>query len=145
MQISNERHHFVVKYFVEPGQLVGLSVGLMIESCKFKPQQEQQENFLLQRYLCVLTLSRCLFHPRVTAVAHKRPRPFCQKCRWQVTPKHAYTFDPTKSEWADYATVQAWCGNLLGNELTHCSSRNTRLQLSQLAEPLWTDPGLRVE
>ena len=24
----------------------------------------------------------------------------------QVTPKHTYTFDPTKSEWADYTAVQ---------------------------------------
>ena len=31
------------------------------------------------------------FHPRVTAVASKRSRSFCQKCRWQVTAKHAYT------------------------------------------------------
>ena len=31
------------------------------------------------------------FHPRVTAVARKRPRSFRQKCRWQVTAKHAYT------------------------------------------------------
>ena len=31
------------------------------------------------------------FHPRVTAVARKRSWPFCQKCRWQVTAKHAYT------------------------------------------------------
>ena len=31
------------------------------------------------------------FHPRVTAVARKRPRSFCQKRRWQVTAKHAYT------------------------------------------------------
>ena len=54
-----------------------------------------------------LTLIRCPFHPRFTAVARKRPRSFCQKCRWQVTPKHAYTFDPTKSEWADYTAVQA--------------------------------------
>ena len=30
------------------------------------------------------------FYPRVTAVAHKRPRSFCQKHRWQVTAKHAY-------------------------------------------------------
>ena len=51
--------------------------------------------------------------------------------------------DPTKSEWADYAAVQAWCGNLLGNELTRNSSGNARLQSSQLAEPLWTDPGLK--
>ena len=31
------------------------------------------------------------FHPRVTTVARKRSRSFCQKCRWQVTAKHAYT------------------------------------------------------
>ena len=31
------------------------------------------------------------FHPRVTAVARKRPRSFSQKCRWQVTAKHACT------------------------------------------------------
>ena len=81
--------------------------------------------------------------PKVTAVVRKRPRSFCQKCRWQVTPKRAYTFDPTKSEWADYAPVQAWFGNLSGNELTRNSSGNTRSQSSQLAELLWTDPGLK--
>ena len=31
------------------------------------------------------------FHRCVTAVARKRPRSFCQKCRWLVTAKHAYT------------------------------------------------------
>ena len=36
-------------------------------------------------------LFRYSFHPRVTAVARKRSRSFCQKCRWQVTAKHAYT------------------------------------------------------
>ena len=30
-----------------------------------------------------------------------------------------------------------------GNELTRNSSENTRPQSSQLAEPLWTDPGLK--
>ena len=45
------------------------------------------------------------------------------------------SLDPTKSEWADYAAVQAQCGK-------HWSG-NTRSQLSQLAEPLWTDPGLK--
>ena len=34
---------------------------------------------------------RYSFHPRVTAVARKRSRSFCQKCRWQVTAKHTYT------------------------------------------------------
>ena len=91
----------------------------------------------------MLTLILCPFHPRVTAVARKRPRSCCQKCKWQVTPKHAYTLDPSKSERADYAAVRAECGNLSGYKLTHNSSGNTRPQSSQLAEPLWTDPGLK--
>ena len=41
-------------------------------------------------FLCWL-LFRYPFHPRVTAVARKRSRSSCQKCRWQVTAKHAYT------------------------------------------------------
>ena len=91
----------------------------------------------------MLTLIGCPFHARVTAVARKRPRSFCQKFRWQATPKHAYTFDPSKSEWADYAAVQADRGNLSGNELTRNSSGNTWSQSSQLAESLCTDPGLK--
>ena len=82
------------------------------KSCEFKSRQEQWENFLLQSQLCVLALIRCPFHPHVTAVARERPRSFCQKCRWQVTHEHAYTLDPWKSEWADYAAVQAKCENL---------------------------------
>ena len=93
--------------------------------CGFESRQERRENFLLQGQLCVLTFIRCPFHPRLTAVAHKRPWSFCQKCRWQVTPKHAYTFDQTKSEWADYAAVQAQCGRLSGNDLTRNSSGKT--------------------
>ena len=73
----------------------------------------------------MLTFIQCLFHPCVIAVACKRPWSFCQKCRWQVTPKYAYTLDPSKSEWADYATAQTECGNLSGNELTRNSSGNT--------------------
>ena len=41
-------------------------------------------------FLCWL-LFRYLFHPHVTAVARKRSQSFCQKRRWQVTAKHAYT------------------------------------------------------
>ena len=40
-------------------------------------------------FLCWL-LFRYPFHPRVTAVARKRPRSFCQKRRWQVRAKHTY-------------------------------------------------------
>ena len=73
----------------------------------------------------------------------KDPGHSAKKCGWHVTPKHAYTLDRTKSKWADYAAVQAWCGNLLGNELTRNSSGNIRSQSSQLAEPLCTDPDLK--
>ena len=41
-------------------------------------------------FLCWL-LFRYPFHPRVTTVARKKSRSFCQKCRWQVTAKHADT------------------------------------------------------
>ena len=41
-------------------------------------------------FLCWL-LFQYPFHPRVTTVARKKSRSFCQKCRWQVTAKHAYT------------------------------------------------------
>ena len=91
----------------------------------------------------MLTLIRCPFHPRVTAVARKRPRSFCQKYKWQVTPKHAYTLDPTASEWADYAALHVWYGNLSRSELTHKLSGIIRPQLSQFAEPLWIDPCLK--
>ena len=40
-------------------------------------------------FLCWL-LFRYPFHHRVTTVARKKSRSFCQKCRWQVTAKHAY-------------------------------------------------------
>ena len=39
--------------------------------------------------------------------------------------------------------VQAQCGNLSENELTRNPSGNTPPQSSQLAEPLWSDPGLK--
>ena len=41
-------------------------------------------------FLCWL-LFRYPFHPHVTAVARKKSRSSCQKCRWQVAAKHAYT------------------------------------------------------
>ena len=91
----------------------------------------------------MLTLNWHPFHPSVTAVAHERSWSFFQKCWWQVTPKQAYTLDPTQSEWTDYATVQTQCGNLSGDKLTGNLPGNTLPQSSQLAEPLWTHSGLQ--
>ena len=114
--------------------------GSRSKGCEFK---SWQENFLLQSQLCVLNLIRCPFHPHVTAVAHKRPRSICQKCKWQDTPKHAYTLGPRKLEWADYELSRHSVGTLSGNKLTRNLSGNTRSQSSQLAEPLWTNPGIK--
>ena len=87
-------------------------------------------------YIYQTDTRRASAHKVNSAEARKRPRPFCPKCRWQVTCKHTYTLHPTKSEWADYAAVQAQCENLFGNELTRNLSGNIRPQSYQLAEPL---------
>ena len=57
----------------------------------FESLQERRERFLLQCRLSVLTLISVSVPPRATAVARKRSRSFCQKCRWQVTAKYACT------------------------------------------------------
>ena len=62
--------------------LLGRAPDSWSKGCQFQSRQERRENVLLQSQLCVLTLIRCPFHPRVAAVARKRPRSFCQKCRW---------------------------------------------------------------
>ena len=57
----------------------------------FESLLERRENFILQGRLSVLTLISVSVPTRVTAVARKRSRSFCQTCRWQVTVKHAYS------------------------------------------------------
>ena len=57
----------------------------------FESLQERRENFLLHGHFLCWLLFRYPFHPRVTAVARKRPRSFRQKCGWQVTAKYACT------------------------------------------------------
>ena len=71
----------------------------------FESLLEQRENFLLQGQLSVLTLISVSVPPCVTAVAYKRPRSFCQKCRWQVTAKHAYTL----RMWLYMKWHSIWC------------------------------------
>ena len=90
----------------------------------------------------MLTLIRCPFHPPVTTVARKRPRSLCQKCRWQVGPNHAYTHAQQSRSGLTMPLFRQ-SGNTSGNGLTRNSSGNTRSQPSKLAEPMWTDPGLK--
>ena len=85
---------------------------LWSKGCKFESWQEQWD------------LIRCLFLPHVITAARKRPWSFCLKCRLQITPMHAHTLDPMKSEGADYAAVQAQCGNLSRNKHTRNLSGN---------------------
>ena len=76
------------------------------------------------------------FHPRVTAVARKRPRSCSPKCRWQVTPRHAYTVTQrsrsglimplsrhsvgTYLEMSSHATGQGILGHSRLSSLSHC-------------------------
>ena len=46
----------------------------------------------------ILTHIQHLFHSCVTSLACKRFWSFCEKCRWQITSKHAYTLDQAKLE-----------------------------------------------
>ena len=73
----------------------GKSAGPVIEWLRSRIPAEAAGEF--SSSLSALILIRCPFHPRVTAVARKTPRSFCQNWGWQVTPKLTYTLDPTKS------------------------------------------------
>ena len=77
--------------------------------------------------------------PCVTAVAHRRPWSFCQKCVCQVIPKHPLH---PRSHWLTALSSHS-VATCQGNELTHSSSRDTYPQSCQLTEQLWTDPGLK--
>ena len=48
-----------------------------------------------------------------------------------------------KSEWAVYMLSRPRVGICQGNDLIRNSSGNARPHSSQLARPLWTDPGLK--
>ena len=80
-------------------------------------------------------LIKCPFHQHVPAVVHKRSWSCCQKCRWQI---HLNMHTPCpKSKPSRHSVGTYW-----ENKFTCNSSGNTWPQLSPLADPLWTDPGL---
>ena len=84
--------------FVFGGSCIGYSwggdskVGRATDSwLKGRGFESLQENFFSSVDFLCWFLFRHPFHPRVTAVARKRSRSFCQKRGWQITAKHAYT------------------------------------------------------
>ena len=117
---------------------VGRASDSWSKGCEFEFRQERWENFLLRSELTVLTVIQCPFHPRVTAVARKIPRSFCQKCRWQVRPKPL-----TQRSRRGLTMPLSWHSVRTYQETS--SSGNTQSQSSQLTEPLWSDPGLQME
>ena len=94
---------------------------------------------LLQSQLCVLALIRYPFHPRVTAVAGKRSGHSAKSAGGRL---HLNTHTPLTHRSRSGLTIPL-SRHSVGNELTRNSSGNTRLQSSQLAEPPWTDLGLK--
>ena len=79
-------NYFIKRFLM--GQYKGSRDSLLVRAPdswskgrEFEARRKRRENFLLQSQLCMLTLIRCPFHPRVTVVARKSFRPFCQKCK----------------------------------------------------------------
>ena len=54
-------------------------------------------------------IQTCVIYLSFTAVARKRSRSFCQKCRWQLTAKHAYTLRMWLNLHEDTWCMVAWC------------------------------------
>ena len=74
-------------------------------------------------------------------IKKKKAWPFCQKCRWQVTPKDTYTFDLTQSGMtmplSRHSVRTYW------ETSSHTINQGTLSQSCKLAKPPWTDPGLK--
>ena len=84
------------------------------------------------------------FHPRVTAVGRKRPRSFYQKVQvagYIWTRIHAPLAEQSRSRLTKLTRDSV--GTFQGNGFTRSSSGNAQPQSSRLAEPLWTNPGLK--
>ena len=64
---------------------------LMLWQVSAKQADMDIDRIMMYNVQVPLSAFRYPFHPCVTAVARKRPQSSCQKRRWQVTAKHAYT------------------------------------------------------
>ena len=81
------------------------------QGCEFDSWQLRRKDFLLRvKFLCWLFLW-CPFHPVFPQWHIEDHTHSAKTAGGRLNLKHAYTPDPTKSEWADYA-VQASCGNV---------------------------------
>ena len=83
-------HYYTTDYYRSGDSSMVRAPDSWLKGRGFESLQERRENFVLQGQLSV-TLISVSVPPRVTAVARKRSRSFCQRCRWQVAAKHIYT------------------------------------------------------
>ena len=84
------------------------------KGCEFESRHERWGEFSSpESTLCPDPLFCVRSTPVLPQWHVKDPGHSAKSAGWQVTPKHAYTrtLNPTKSEWADYAAIQAQCGN----------------------------------
>ena len=108
-------------------------------ACEFESRQKWRENFFFRvNFVCWLFFNvfiRCPFHPRVTAVARKRPRSFCKSAGGRL---HLSTYTPL-TQWSWSGLTMPLSGHSVGT-YPETSSRNLSgnilPQSSQLAEPL---------
>ena len=87
----------------------------------------------------MLTLIRCPFHLALPQWHAKDPGHSAKNAGGRLHLKmHTSLTQRSRSGLSKHRV-----GAYQGNELTRNSSGNTRPQSSQLAEPLWTDPGVK--
>ena len=109
------------------------------------PGRSSREIFFLSPALTFCAKSSLVFVPPPVLPQWqvKDPGHSAKSAGCMLHPKHAHFLVPTKSEWSDYVVRAMAFGTYQRNELTKNLSLNARPQSSQLAEPLWTDPGLK--
>ena len=110
---------------------------------KVQSDPDQQAAFFFSFFFSFFSFSRvnflCLI---ITTVAHKRPRSFCQNCRWQATAKHLYILYPTHTPQGPILLYR----HSAASEVSRKWTRNARPPPSKLKVSLWTDAWLiRVE
>ena len=124
----------------EQGQLVGKSAGLVIET--FQVRIPAGEYSYPELTLCADSYSVSI-PPHVTAVARKRPRSFCQKSAGGRFHPNTHTLFTQRSRFGLTMPLSRHSVGTYPETGLHATCQGTLNQSSQLAEPLWTDPGIK--
>ena len=116
----------------------GIAQWLECQTCDWKVASSNPcrcgRRIFLSRvdFLCWLWF-RYPFYPHITAVAHKRSWSFCQKCRWQVTAKYAFSDESctSRSEYIHGIIKVGVCG-FAWSDMVHSCMVYTELALRWL-------------